>query len=126
MVKKIVMDYLLPAVAIGLVVVAGIFVGEKLGILGGGLFGGSQDVPRTVDTPEYKRIDSTNKALEKRNMYLEMRDSLRSEVIARIDEQINNSKIKYKNETKRIENNTADINFMELQSIIHTRRKTGK
>jgi len=125
MLKKIVLDWLLPAVAIGVVVVVGIFIAQKLGILGGGQAAPPTEM-RTVDTPEYKAIDSTNKALEKRNMYLEMRDSLRSEVITRIEEQINNSKIKYKNETKRVENNTADVNFIELQSIISTRRKTGK
>lgn len=122
MVKKIILDYLIPAVAIGLIVVAGIFIAQKLGILGGGQAAPPTEV-RTVDTPEYKKLDSANKELERRNMYLEIKDSMLTSEILAMDEVINKRQNKTNYETKRIENNTADNNFNELRGLIQSRRQ---
>lgn len=122
MLKKIILDYAIPAVAIGIIVVAGIFIAQELGVL---RFDSAQrdNLPRTVDTPEYKALDSAYREQEKQVQYWYGYSKGLEEFYNTIENQKQQTIIKYKNEIKRIENNTADNNFDELRGIIRSRQK---
>lgn len=121
MLKKILLDMILQAIVIALFMIAGVY------LLGNNPlwnpFGkGDNENVRTVDTPEYKKLDSLLRAEREYRIYLDLRDSLRLEQINDMKELLKNRQIKYKNEINRIDNNTANTDFDELRGIIRSRR----
>jgi len=63
--KKIIWDIIVPAIIIMIFVVGGIFIAQKFDILNFGQGSASEEV-RTVDTPEYKALDSAYREQEKK------------------------------------------------------------
>lgn len=121
MLKKILLDYLLPALLISGFVIAGIYLLGNNPLWSPFSKGDNENV-RTVDTPEYKKVDSLLRAEREYRIYLDLRDSLRLEQINDMKELLKNRQIKYKNEINRIENNTTSTDFDELRGIIRSRR----
>lgn len=121
MLKKIILDHVLPIGIVVIGVLVGIFFMGKWGMLPFDFSQGDK-VPRTVDTPEYKALDSAYQEQGRKVAYMMGRLDEQKEAYDRLEEQKNHTQIIYKNENKRIESNTANRNFDELRSIIQSRR----